>query len=127
MSRLTSLVAVDRTPARPAGAHLVRTELPLNLPAGWEFDKVFGGERKALDRGQPKVDERRTDNSGAVAPTKVAAVPAPPFAVAVAGGNGVVLPKTATDAELKFMAGLLLLGLAILLVIRRSPRHHTAH
>jgi Ca-activated chloride channel homolog len=130
VSRLTSLVAIDKTPARPAGAHLVRAELPLNLPAGWEFDKVFGGERKALerkalDRAQPKVDERRADNSGAVTPTKVAAVPAPPFAVT--SGNGVVLPKTATDAELKFLAGLLLLGLAILLVIRRSPRHHTAH
>ncbi len=121
VSRLTSLVAVDKTPARPAGAHLVRAELPLNLPAGWEFDKVFGGERKALDRAQPQVDERRADNSGTATPTKVAA------AVAVTSGNGVVLPKTATDAELKFLAGLLLLGLAILLVIRRSPRHHTAH
>src|SRR5215470_7497335 len=47
VSRLTSLVAVDTTPSRPAGVHLTRAELPLNLPAGWDFDKVFGtfGER----------------------------------------------------------------------------------
>src|SRR4029077_15764246 len=36
VSRLTSLVAVDTTPSRPDGARLSRTELPLNLPAGWD-------------------------------------------------------------------------------------------
>ncbi len=40
----TSLVAVDETPARPAGAHLTREELPLLLPAGWDFDALFGGQ-----------------------------------------------------------------------------------
>src|SRR5215831_18840262 len=49
VSRLTSLVAVDATPSRPEGARLTRAELPLNLPAGWDFDKVFGGERKPAD------------------------------------------------------------------------------
>jgi Ca-activated chloride channel family protein len=39
----TSLVAVDETPARPAGKPLVREELPINLPAGWDFDTLFGG------------------------------------------------------------------------------------
>ena len=46
VTRLTSLVAVEQTPSRPDGARLTRAELPLNLPAGWEFDKVFGGERR---------------------------------------------------------------------------------
>lgn len=40
----TSLVAVDRTPARPRGARLTEEELPLNLPHGWDFDALFGGE-----------------------------------------------------------------------------------
>jgi Ca-activated chloride channel family protein len=53
VSRLTSLVAVDATPARPEGVHLTRAELPLNLPAGWEFDKVFGGERKVHEMRPP--------------------------------------------------------------------------
>ena len=48
VTRLTSLVAVDQTPSRPDGARLTRADVPLNLPAGWEFDKVFGGERSPL-------------------------------------------------------------------------------
>ena len=47
VSRLTSLVAVDETPSRPEGEPLKLSELPLNLPAGWDFAKVFG------DRPQP--------------------------------------------------------------------------
>src|SRR5205814_5876722 len=58
VTRLTSLVAVDKTPSRPEGMHLVRSELPLNLPAGWEFDKVFG-ERPTLT----VPTERRTANA----------------------------------------------------------------
>ena len=42
VTRLTSLVAVDKTPSRPDGEPLKVTDLPLNLPAGWDFEKVFG-------------------------------------------------------------------------------------
>jgi len=129
VSRRTSLVAVDETPSRPAGARLARAELPLDLPAGWEFDKVFGGERRSFDRASPKQDERRAGGNGAPVPPATVpetTVPAT-YAAANLNPNGVVLPKTATDAELKFMAGLLMLVLSILLVICRIPRHHTAH
>src|SRR5262249_56598355 len=34
VTRLTSLVAVDKTPSRPDGTPLKLTEPPLNLPAG---------------------------------------------------------------------------------------------
>jgi Ca-activated chloride channel family protein len=40
----TSLVAVDETPTRPAGTTLTQEELPLLLPAGWDFDTLFGGD-----------------------------------------------------------------------------------
>ncbi len=40
----TSLVAIDETPVRPAGETLRREDLPINLPAGWDFDSLFGGE-----------------------------------------------------------------------------------
>ncbi|KKW92046.1 marine proteobacterial sortase target protein [Sphingobium chungbukense] len=40
----TSLVAIDETPARPEGVNLTREELPLLLPAGWDFDVLFGGQ-----------------------------------------------------------------------------------
>ncbi len=42
VTRYTSFVAVERTPARPADAPLARADLPTNLPEGWEYDKVFG-------------------------------------------------------------------------------------
>ena len=43
----TSLVAVDETPTRPAGQSLVREDLPINLPAGWDFAGLFGGDSGA--------------------------------------------------------------------------------
>jgi Ca-activated chloride channel family protein len=51
----TSLIAVDETPSRPDGARLVREELPLPLPAGWDFDHLFSvqfanGQREMLAR-----------------------------------------------------------------------------
>jgi Ca-activated chloride channel homolog len=128
VSRLTSLVAVDATPSRPEGARLSRAELPLNLPAGWDFDKVFG-ERKANDHrinDQPSASpyERRADAGNPPVPVK----PMPTtYAVASNQASGVTLPKTATDAELKLAAGLFLLVLSLLLVLSRNPRHHTAH
>jgi len=125
VSRLTSLVAVDATPSRPEGGQLTRAELPLNLPAGWDFDKVFGIERKGGEIPAPQPLERRADAGNL--PVKPASVPAKPLAVAAAQAAGVVLPKTATDAELKIMAGLLLLALSFLLALRRHPHRHTAH
>jgi len=130
VSRLTSLVAVDATPSRPEGARLTRAELPLNLPAGWQFDKVFGVERKDDDTPAPQPLERRADAGNlAVKPAKptTAMAAAKPLAVAAPQPAGVVLPKTATDAELKLMAGLLLLALSLLLALRRHPHRHTAH
>jgi Ca-activated chloride channel homolog len=129
VSRLTSLVAVDATPSRPEGARLTRTELPLNLPAGWDFDKVFGTERKGSDTPAPQPLERRADAGNLPAPAKpsTAMAAAKALAVAAAQPAGVVLPKTATDAELKLMAGLLLLALSFLLALRRHPHRHAAH
>jgi Ca-activated chloride channel homolog len=124
VTRLTSLVAVDQTRSRPEGARLTRADVPLNLPAGWDFDKVFGGER-----ARPVPAERRTDASparpvelAAYAKVAVASAPKPiaPRAIMPSGQNGVILPKTATDAELRLWLGLLLWSVGVIaLVIRR--------
>ena len=53
VTRLTSLVAVDQTPSRPAGEPLKVSELPLNLPAGWDFEKVFGERAKTIPAAAP--------------------------------------------------------------------------
>jgi Ca-activated chloride channel family protein len=128
VSRLTSLVAVDTTPSRPAGAHLTRAELPLNLPAGWDFDKVFGtsGERS---RDPAPRREDRTDIAPGVQLADAAriapAAPAPPRSVMPASANqgGVVLPKTATDAEIRMMLGAALMMLGFLLLMLRRFAH----
>jgi Ca-activated chloride channel family protein len=114
VSRLTSLVAVDKTPSRPEGEPLKLSELPLNLPAGWDFAKVFGDhpqlptpplERRA-DAGDTKLQAAAKRLAPAVAPLP----------------SAVTLPKTSTDAELKMIAGLVLLTLSLILFgFRRRP------
>jgi len=42
VSNYTSLVAVDITPSRNLEAPLQTRPVPTNLPAGWEYKKVFG-------------------------------------------------------------------------------------
>jgi Ca-activated chloride channel family protein len=49
----TSLVAVDKTPARPKGKRLTREELPLLLPKGWSFDGLFGGDVPVSGADEP--------------------------------------------------------------------------
>ncbi len=44
VTSMTSLVAVDETPSRPKGTPLRVEDLPINLPKGWDFDHLFGGE-----------------------------------------------------------------------------------
>jgi Ca-activated chloride channel family protein len=112
VTRLTSLVAVDKTPSRPDGEPLKLAELPLNLPAGWEFAKVFG-ERQRLP--SPPT-ERRAEGDARV---QVAALKRPVVAQAPAT---ITLPKTATDAELKMIAGSILLALSLILFVFNRRR-----
>ncbi|WOH82213.1 marine proteobacterial sortase target protein [Bradyrhizobium sp. BEA-2-5] len=109
VTRLTSLVAVDKTPSRPEGEPLKLSELPLNLPAGWDFAKVFG-ERPSL----PAVPgERRADAGDGK--LQLAALKRSP--VPTQGPGTIQLPKTATDAELKMIAGVILLTVSLLLLM----------
>jgi Ca-activated chloride channel family protein len=115
VTRLTSLVAVDRTPSRPNGEPLKLAELPINLPAGWDFAKVFG------ERPHPPAQptERRADTQdGRV---QLASLK-PPKPAPVTGPDTVTLPKTATDAELSMILGAVLLALSLLLVASKRRR-----
>ena len=113
VTRLTSLIAVDKTPSRPDGETLKLAELPLNLPAGWEFEKVFG-EREQL-RKAPM--ERRADGSLVQHAVLKQLSPVPTVTP-----TAVTLPKTATDAEIKLIAGgiLLVIGFVLFLITRRQ-------
>jgi len=113
VTRLTSLVAVDRTPRRPDGATLSRNDIPLNLPAGWDFDTMFG---TAKPKPQPEFRQ------AALLLPAAARADAPAAANTPVPVEEVVLPQTATDAELRIMGGLLLLlaGLAAFAFSRRT-------
>jgi Ca-activated chloride channel family protein len=130
VTRLTSLVAVDKTPTRPEGARLTRAEIPLNLPAGWDFDKVFG-ERAPLPvpaerRAQP--DPVRYAARDAYAAVAAASAPRPAAAKAFVhtSRQSATLPGTATDAELRLWFGLLLCSASLILVVIRRRRRGVA-
>ena len=108
VTRLTSLVAVDRTPSRPEGEPLKVTELPINLPAGWDFAKVFGERQR-----QPGTPTERRAEAGE-ARVQIAALKRPAPVVTTAPST-VQLPKTATDAELRMIAGVILIIFSLML------------
>ena len=54
ISKYTSLVAVDREPGRPAGTELSETQVPVNLPAGWQRDHVEGAPADPKSAPDPK-------------------------------------------------------------------------
>jgi Ca-activated chloride channel family protein len=108
VTRLTSLVAVDKTPSRPEGEPLKVSELPLNLPAGWDFTKVFG-ERPQLPVAPTERRAEAGDARVQVAALKRPAVTPMP--------NTITLPKTATDSELKMIAGSILLALSLIVLL----------
>lgn len=101
----TSLVAVDETPTRPLDQPLTEEELPLLLPAGWDFDALFGGEtaRAAVAASEERANRAARANDPATA---------------------LDLPQTATGFAGLVGKGLLLMliGLAgIWLTRRRMP------
>ena len=95
VTALTSLVAVDRTPKRPAGTPLTREEIPIDLPAGWDFDHIFGPP--AADASLTQADLEQL-------------------------ADPVDLGQGATDAELRLLLGLLFLLAALALLSVRPGR-----
>ena len=111
VTRLTSLVAVDKTPSRPEGEPLKVAELPINLPAGWDFEKVFG-ERPRASGGAGGTARRSRRGTGSDRGAEAGAARSSRQAP-----NTVTLPKTATDAELKMIAGVILLTVSLILLV----------
>lgn len=115
VSRLTSLVAVDKTPARPAGETLDTRQIASMLPKGWDFGAVLGvaAEARALrfdrlpDNVMQKINARATQEK-----------PAPE--------QDLALPGTASMWELSLAFGLTFIACGAALLRRRrvliSPR-----
>ena len=111
VSRLTSLVAVDKAPSRPEGERLVSSEMPTNLPHGWDFEKVFGE-----DPANPRI---KAEFDGGLM-TKLAMADAPPKA-SDSNGQGIALPQTDAGSDFLLFLGALvaMTGLALLLIFNR--------
>ncbi len=105
VSRLTSLVAIDKTPARPEGERLDTRQIASMLPKGWEFGSVFGPQAEARairfdrlpDTVMQKINARATKEKPA-------------------DGKTLALPQTASGWELMLTFGLslMLFGAALL-------------
>jgi Ca-activated chloride channel family protein len=97
VSQYTSLVAVDEEKVRPATERLGTAAVATNLPHGWAYDKVFGGDSAAGSQAAPLPEPgklmREINFTGS------------PL-------DGLSLPKTATPAPLHLLIGALLLALA---------------
>jgi Ca-activated chloride channel homolog len=102
VSSQTSLIAVDKNPKRPLDQKLTRAEVPLNLPAGWNFDKVFGTDTPVLT---PKQRDAQADFLQLASSEK-------PVTSEQAIANPVQLPQTATPAALLAMISILMMLLA---------------
>lgn len=117
VTRLTSLVAVDSKRLRPANTPLTMADIPLQLPAGWDYDKLLGvdamREAKADTRHHQTSHKSQSVNGDA----DVQEISAPPSA-------SPPLPQTATPATLLFLQGLLalLFGTSLLIFISRRSK-----
>ncbi len=111
VTRLTSLVAVDRTPSRPVNVPLTRADIPLQLPAGWDFETLFGirADRSVLDHADAGKEQIvvQSKNRPASPVTPAATMP---------------LPQTATPAMLNMLQGLsvMFIGFLIFWLARRK-------
>jgi Ca-activated chloride channel homolog len=105
VSSQTSLIAVDKSPKRPAGEKLTRADVPLNLPAGWNFDKVFGTDKPVLTPKQ---------RDAAAAFMQLASTDRP-ITSNQALADHVQLPQTATPAGLFMIISLLMMVMAAML------------
>ncbi|MBY4606113.1 marine proteobacterial sortase target protein [Rhizobium sp. 9T] len=124
VSRVTSLVAVDVTPSRPANEPLGSAKLPINLPEGWDFGKIFGETDGATRRasanpaGNAAPEQAVTVTQEPAASPEIAnmmaAAPTAKAATLIAQKSSTVnLPQTATKADEQIMRGLTMLLLAL--------------
>jgi Ca-activated chloride channel family protein len=131
VTRYTALVAVDDAVARPQDENLHSTEVPRDLPHGWDAQKVFGAEAEVLNDADPASAQPAAPISGGAplrASQEMRSRALPEYFLQqakAADGQPVVLPQTATPAERMAIVGSAYLGLSlalILLVMRRRKR-----
>ena len=111
VSRLTSLVAVDATPARPDDAPLQSRDVPVMVPDGWDFEAVM------QRRNQSPVQHALLDEN-----TLAMLRPSNAPDVAPVDSNGIPLPATATPRGIMMLAGLILMLIALIWMVANRER-----
>lgn len=101
VSRLTSLVAVDRTPSRPDAEPFASTNVPLNLPDGWN-PAVF------MDQQVPAMMPAPAMKKAGISGAQLARLKAAPAAQA-----GAAPPRGSQNWQPQTIAGLMLVFLAL--------------
>ena len=115
VTRLTSLVAVDTKRLRPAHAQLTQADIPLQLPAGWDYKTPLGIGTTLDTKADTKRHQAADTSRDVDGDADVQASSAPASA-------NVPLPQTATPATLLILEGLLALLLGASLLARASRR-----
>lgn len=118
VSKYTSLVAVEKTIARPADEPLFKRKIPLNLPDGWVARKVFGGSasptQQKASRIKPAMQSQFASLLKDLSKQRVA------NQNLASASQPVPLPTGATPGPLQILLGLLALFAAtVLLLVRR--------
>ncbi|SMC61233.1 marine proteobacterial sortase target protein [Rhizobium sp. RU36D] len=118
VSRMTSLVAVDVTPSRPSDEPVHDVKLPLNLPDGWDFEKVMGEPSPSPMPINGQLPSPAMQEASAVTYSAIAAAPTAKAAAVVAQNNSsVALPQTATLADQRILMGLIFLAFAAMAIV----------
>lgn len=133
VSRLTSLVAVDVTPTRPADARSVSKEVPLALPEGWDPEAFFDApEAGNGDGAAPMIEDASAGpavspaaSPGAAPQLSMAALSqlqqaAATRAVASFSAAGAPIPATGSGWGLTALIGALMMLSGALLWRRRA-------
>lgn len=87
----TSLVAVDDTRSRPAGVLLTPEDLPIALPAGWDFETLIGGASARAALANANTMASRAAEQAFAATKLDLPQTATGFAGAIGGGLGAML------------------------------------
>lgn len=101
VSRLTSLVAVDITPSRPAGVSAHAAPVPTMLPAGWDFAALTGTSKiaAAAPGANGPAQRQNTPMRPAAQNVPLPATASPHIFILLLGGflmlAGLVLPAAA--------------------------------
>lgn len=115
VTRLTSLVAVDTKRLRPALAQLTQADIPLQLPAGWDYRTLLGIGTSRDANADTKRHQAADTSRDVDGDADVRASSAPASA-------NVPLPQTATPATLLILQGMLALLLEASLLVCASRR-----